>query len=71
MPAGLLQVLLYNLVWFLIPIGALLVCIIEPDAARQAVGAIDEWARQHARTIVVAVALGVGSALLIRGLLIV
>jgi Sap, sulfolipid-1-addressing protein len=66
---GLLEVLLYNAIWFLIPLGALVVCIIEPELARTAVGAIEAWTKRHTRTIIVAVAYVVGAALIVRGLI--
>lgn len=66
---GLLEILLYNGIWFLVPIGALVVCIARPETAREAVGAIQEWTSAHARAIVLVVSFGVGAALVVRGLL--
>jgi len=66
---GLLEILLYNAVWFLVPFGALVVCIVRPEAARDVVGAIQEWTRAHARAILLVVSFGVGAALILRGLL--
>lgn len=66
---GLFEILLYNAIWFVVPIGALVVCIIEPATARRAVGVIQDWTTAHARTIVLVVTFGAGAALLVRGLL--
>lgn len=68
-PGGLIEVLIYNAIWFAIPIVALAVCIVEPETARDAVGAIDRWARRHARVILLVVSFGVGAALVVRGAL--
>lgn len=68
-PRELLAVLTYNAIWFAIPLGALAVCIVEPDAARRAVAAIQRWTRNHSRTILLGVSLLVGSALVVRGAL--
>ena len=68
-PGGLAEVLVYNTIWFAIPIVALVLCIIEPEAARDTVGAIDAWVRSHARAIVLVASFGVGAALIVRGAL--
>jgi hypothetical protein len=66
---GLVQVLIYNVVWFAIPIAALATCIVRPATARDAVEAIQAWTKRHARAIVLAVSFGVGAVLVVRGLL--
>ena len=66
---ALFEVLLYNAIWFLVPLCALVVSVIEPDTARTAVGAIQDWTKRHARTIVLVVSFGAGAALLVHGLL--
>ncbi len=68
-PRGLAEVLIYNAIWFAIPIIALAVCVIEPEAARDTVGAIDGWVKSHARAIVLVASFGVGAALIVRGAL--
>jgi hypothetical protein len=67
--AGLAELVVYNLIWFAIPIAALAVCFVRPAAARDAVQAIQDWTRRHARTIVVVVAFVVGGVLVLRGVL--
>jgi hypothetical protein len=66
---GLVAVLIYNVIWFAVPIIALVLCIVDPDTARAMVGAIDAWTKRHARTIVAVVSCGVGAGLVVRGAL--
>lgn len=68
-PGGLLEVLLYNVIWFALPITALAICIFEPAAARDVVHAIERWTKDHLRTILVSVSFVVGAALVVRGAL--
>jgi len=64
---GLLEVLIYNVVWFAIPIVALAVCIVAPDSARAGVHGIEQWTRRNARSILLAVSFVLGGALVVRG----
>ena len=66
---GAFEVLIYNVIWFALPLGALVVCIVRPGTARGIVGAVADWSKDHSRQIVVAVAAGVGAVLVVRGLL--
>lgn len=66
---ALLEILVYNLVWFALPLGALAICIVRPDTARQIVGNIQEWSKDHTRSIISITAAVVGAALVLRGLL--
>lgn len=66
---GLAEVLVYNLIWFALPIGALAVCIVRPASARAIVGAVQRWTKEHSRGIITVVAAVVGAALVVRGLL--
>jgi hypothetical protein len=59
----------YNVVWFVLPLAALVACIVRPARARALVGWVEERARDHHRAILLAVSFGVGAALVIRGLL--
>jgi hypothetical protein len=68
-PSGLVEVLIYNVVWFALPIGALAICVIDPPAARRAVDGLRTWALRNTRTLVLVVSLVAGSGLLIRGLM--
>jgi hypothetical protein len=60
-------VLVYNAVWFALPIGALAICIVKPVAAQAAVREIQTWTTRHARPIMVGVSFAVGAALVIHG----
>jgi hypothetical protein len=65
---ALAEVLLYNAIWFALPLAALAVCVADPDAARSFVGAVNAWARAHRRAVALAALFGVGSMLVINGL---
>jgi Sap, sulfolipid-1-addressing protein len=67
--AGVIEILIYNVIWFALAIIALAVCIVQPSAARTAVAAVTGWTRQHARALLLVVSLAVGFVLLIHGLL--
>jgi len=66
---GLVEVLLYNAIWFALPLGALIVCIIDPPASRRAIEAVHAGASAHMRAIVLTVSFGLGAALLLSGAL--
>jgi hypothetical protein len=66
--AGLLQVLLFNAIWFAATIAAVAIFLLRPGVARRALARVDNWARHHARGITVLVFSLVGSYLAIRGL---
>jgi hypothetical protein len=68
-PNGTFAVLTYNAVWFALPLIALGACIVRPAAARDAIGSVEQWARLRSRTILLCVAFGVGTALIVRGAL--
>ena len=65
---GLVEVMIYNAIWFAVPIAALALCVIAPAAARDTVGSVNEWARRNTRSIVISVSIVMGTALLLRGL---
>lgn len=65
----LFDLVLYNLVWFSLPIVALAICVFRPDAALSGINAVQSWARGHARGILTVVAFVIGGALLLRGLI--
>lgn len=67
--AGIVDLLVFNAVWFALPIAALVISIASPASATRTVEIVHRWARQHARAIVIAVLLVVGIALLVHGLL--
>lgn len=57
----------YNVIWFAVPIAALVMCIVDPAAARDAIASVERWTRDHARGILLATSFVVGAALVIRG----
>lgn len=66
---GLVEVLIYNTIWFAIPFAALVLSIFAPDLARERVGMINDWARRNTRAIVIVVSIVMGVALIIRATL--
>jgi len=66
-PGGVLALLLYNVIWFALPIGALAICIFDPPAARRAVEAVRDWTSAHTRAIALVVSFGLGTALIVTG----
>jgi hypothetical protein len=64
-----LALVTYNMVWFAIPLAALVACIVRPATAQQFVGSVKQWTHEHARGILLATCFGAGTALLSRGLL--
>jgi hypothetical protein len=69
LPDGLVAVLIYDAIWFALPIAALALCIVKPDAAQAVVESTHRWTGQHARTLVVVTSFVVGVALVVRGVL--
>ena len=69
LPGGVITVAIYDAIWFAVPIAALMICVVNPDAARSLVLVVAEWIRGHTRTIVLTTSFVVGAALILRGLL--
>ena len=67
--AGILDVLVFNAIWFALPIAVLCICVFKPPAARLAAEAVQAWTRAHARTIALVVSFGLGGALVLAGVL--
>jgi Sap-like sulfolipid-1-addressing protein len=68
-PRAVGQLLVFNALWFALPLAALAICVADPATARHAIGAIEAWARRHARVILMAIAFAVGAVLVLRGAL--
>jgi hypothetical protein len=64
---GLVEVGIYNAVWFILPISVLVVCVVNPPAARAGVQKLQAWAGANARAIVLVIAFGLGGLLLVKG----
>jgi Sap, sulfolipid-1-addressing protein len=69
LPGGLLAVLIYDAIWFALPIAALATCVVNPDAARDVVVRVERWTAQHSRALLLSTSFAVGVALVIRGAL--
>jgi Sap, sulfolipid-1-addressing protein len=67
-PRSLFELFTYNAIWFLIPIAALAICIVEPATALEVVENVQDWIRAHTRAIVLVICFAVGSGLVVRGL---
>jgi hypothetical protein len=66
---GLFDVFLYNALWFALPVGALAICIMDPQAAYETLEAVQAAVSRHRRTIMLAASFGLGAGLLITGAL--
>ena len=64
-----IALVIYNAVWFALPILALVTCITDPGAARNLVRAVKQWTHDHAREILLVASFTVGTALVTRGAL--
>jgi hypothetical protein len=65
---GVLEVVLFNAIWFAASIAAVVIFLLRPGAARRALARVDNWARRRARGITVLVFSLAGSYLVIRGM---
>ena len=66
--SGVLQVLLFNAIWFAAAIAAVVIFLLRPGVARRALARVNDWARGHTRVITVLVFGLAGSYLAIRGM---
>jgi hypothetical protein len=66
---ALLELLLYNVLWFAVPLAALIVSVARPDLARSLLDGVQKWAWQHSRGILLALSLVIGAGLIVRGAL--
>jgi hypothetical protein len=64
---GVLEVLLFNGIWFSAAIASVVIFLIRPGAARRALSRVNGWARRHARATTVTVFVVVGSYLTVNG----
>ena len=71
LPGGLVAVAIYDAVWFAVPIAALAICIVNPDAARDAVVLVERWTARHSRALLLWCSFVVGVLLVVRGALLV
>lgn len=66
---AIIEIALYNLIWFALPLVALVLCMIRPQTAHDLVEDVTRFASSHTRAILLVVSAGAGMALLVRGLL--
>lgn len=66
---GVIEVLVFNLIWFAPPTAALVISIRRPEEAQQFIGRISAIGRRHARTIVITLSALVGAYFAVNGAL--
>ncbi len=64
---GLVAVLIFDAIWLAIPVGALLVSIRDPEAARAAIGRISAWIAARQRHLLILAFAVIGTYFTIRG----
>jgi hypothetical protein len=65
--AGVVQVLVFNAIWFGATIASVVVFLLRPGVARRALTRVNGWARHHDQIITVLVFAGAGCYMAIRG----
>ncbi|WP_433298673.1 GAP family protein [Pseudonocardia sp. CA-142604] len=63
------QVVLYNAIWFSLPITALVLAHYHPELAKQSLAEVGTWIRRHQRVITIVFLVGLGGYLLVIGVL--
>jgi len=66
---ALFELLLYNVLWFAVPLAALIVSVARPDLARSLLDGVQRWAWKHSRGILLGLSLVIGAGLVVRGAL--
>jgi hypothetical protein len=66
--AGLLQVGLYNLLWYAVPLAALVSWMLHPETTRQSAARLTVWVQDHKKVLIVTVFVLAGVYLLVAGL---
>jgi hypothetical protein len=66
---GVVQVMVFNAIWFAAAFAAVVIFLLRPGVARRMLARVSGWARRHARSITVLVLGGAGSYLAIRGVI--
>jgi Sap-like sulfolipid-1-addressing protein len=67
--SGVLQVVVYNAIWFSLAIVALVLSVHRPTMARELLEQIASWTRRHLRVIIVGLFGALGSYLIVVGVL--
>jgi hypothetical protein len=66
--SALVQVVTYNLLWFAVPLAALALVILAPDAAASYLDRLTGWARRHEERLLVLLFGGLGLYLTVKGI---
>lgn len=66
---GLAQVIIYNAIWFSLPIAALVLSVYRPAVSRSALEELSSWARQNRKLLVVLFFGGLGAYLIVTGVM--
>ena len=61
------DVAIYNAIWFSVPIAATVVAVRRPADARAMMGRVNDWARRHQQTLLVALFAAAGTFLTFKG----
>ena len=67
--AGVIQVLVFNAIWFGATIASVVVFLLRPGVARRALTRVNGWARHHEQRITVLLFAGAGCYMAIRGVM--
>jgi cadmium resistance protein CadD (predicted permease) len=65
---GVIQVLVYNLIWFAVPIAALILSMVDLEHAQTRVETVASWARRHERIVGPLILAAVGVYLVVKAL---
>jgi hypothetical protein len=64
---GFAEVLIYNVIWFALPIGTLAICVTDPPLAGRVVDRVRGWTLRHTHALLLIVSFVAGTVLVIRG----
>ena len=62
-----LQVAIYDILWFLVPLASLVLAVVRPAAARAYLDAATAWVRRHEHALLVSGSLVLGGYLVVKG----
>jgi hypothetical protein len=66
-PSAALQVVVYDLLWFMVPLAALALVVLRPGTALAYLELVTRWGRRHEHVLLVAGSLGLGGYLVAKG----
>jgi hypothetical protein len=62
-----LQVAIYDVLWFLVPVASLALAVVRPGAARAYLDAGTAWVRRNEHAVLVAGSIVLGGYLVVKG----